>query len=347
LVAGIVPSRPIRPQLSCVLIDANTNRLVATDCEQRIEVECPLAGEGVAMLPAAKFGQVLAVASGESVSLEERKETLYIKAGSSHKLSTQRADEFPGASPVKATVEFSLPCRTMCDAIGSTIFAADEGSKRFALNSVAMQCVDGTLHLCASDSRRVSIANLGVAGDKITALIPLKMAKSIKRIFTDSPGDMRVAISYNAMRFSCDGIAFQCPQVEGTFPSVASFMPDVRDSLRAEITAGVFLSAMKAVAVTNAEESRGVDFIRAFDSNGATGDLRLSTQTAEIGASEVTIPLAGEFAGTCIDGSFLTEFLSTLDASSVVECFTCVDGACEFRSGNVRYVAMPMRKEAT
>jgi len=95
---------------------------------------------------------------------------------------------------------------------------------------------------------------------------------------------------------------------------------------------------VRSVAVTTADESRGIELF------ASPGELRLESQTAEIGKSEASIPLAGQFANTTLDGRYFAEFLASLQGGQAVECYTQREGACEFRAGAIRYVQMPMAR---
>jgi len=340
LAASIVPTRPARPQLGCVLLDVDNHKMIATDLEQRIELTLgDIQGSGRAMIPAAKFRELLNVIHGDEIKLSESGGTLTVEsARAKHRLSTQPPDEFPGAAELRSLCDLQIPAATLCAGIAATSYACDVGSARWQLGAVALINIDDRLHFAATNGHRVAMLGTSLPYSRDAALIPVAMAKAMRKIFTDIPGDVKLSIGVNAVEVSGDGVTYRAQQVEGVFPNIARSLPSIHGLDRADILAESLLDAVRSVAVTTADESRGIELF------ASPGELRLESQTAEIGKSEASIPLAGQFANTTLDGRYFAEFLASLQGGQAVECYTQREGACEFRAGAIRYVQMPMAR---
>lgn len=333
--ASTCPTRSPKPVLSNVLWSGN--RLTATDLEHWLSVEINDAAPEPTLLNAAKVGQILAAANSPELTVSTNKTTMTIESGGKKwNLPLADASDFPSDSASVANATIRVPCATLTAAILATHFAADVESTRFALGSVCLYPLDKKLAFIAADSRRVAWVETGIPFASAPVLIPSVRARSIAKSFDGMPGDATIEVSPNAVRISCGGTTVRTSQVEGRYPRVEDVIPS--PSRRCEIPRDVLIDALRSVSVMTTQESQGVDFAANI------GDLRLSTETADIGQSDVTIPLAGEFASMTINGAYLLQWLQAM-----------ADGAIEIRtendqqgvllsSGACRYVLMPMVK---
>jgi len=334
-VASTCSSKPPRACLGSVLWSGN--RLTATDLEYWLSVEIGDAASEPILLNAMKVGQILASATAPELTISTNKTTVTLESGGK-KWSLPLADpsEFPTDSAFAPNEIVRVPCATLTAAILATHFAADVESTRFALGSVCLYPLGKKLAFIAADSRRMSWVETGIPFSSAPVLIPSIRARSIAKGFDSMPGDATIEISPNAVRISCGGTTVRTSQVEGRYVRAEDVIPS--PSRLCEIPRDVLIDALRAVAVTTTQESQGVDFA------ANVGDLRLSTETADVGQSDVTIPLSGEFASMTINGAYLLQWLQAM-ADGVIEIRTESDEhGVLLSSGDCRYVLMPMVK---
>lgn len=313
---------------------------MATDLEQWTSIEISDAAPSPLLLNAAKVGQILAAANSPELTITTGKDKITIESGGKKwSLPLADASEFPVDAAFKPKETIRVACATLTSAIMSTHFAADVESTRFALGSVCLYSLDGKLAFIAADSRRMAWVETGIPFASAPVMIPSVRARSIAKAFDGMPGDATIEVSPNAVRISCAGTIVRTSQVEGRYVRAEDVIPN--PSRRCEIPRDVLIDALRAVAVTTTQESQGVEF------SANVGELRLSTETADVGQSDVTIPLSGEFASMTINGAYMLQWLQAMD-EGVIEVRTENDETgVLFASGNCRYVLMPMMKGGT
>jgi DNA polymerase-3 subunit beta len=109
------------------------------------------------------------------------------------------------------------------------------------------------------------------------------------------------------------------------------------------MTVGPLHSALRQAAIVASNESRGIDF--RFDD----GSLILSGTTADIGESQVELPISseGDEIILCMDHRYVSDFLRVLDAEKTF-VINIVDGdnAALFQTDDgYGYVVMPLARE--
>jgi DNA polymerase-3 subunit beta len=331
LVSRAASSGTVLPVLNNVLLvtDGSRLRLSATNLAVAITcwVEASVDVEGAITVPAKTLADVVAaIASGDSLSLTLKKETLTLNASASKtEIKGIAADEFPliprGEMMEGATVEFEAAA--LRDAIRKTAFCAATDDARPILKGVLFKANDGRCSLAATDGFRLSVAHVAVKGESLKAIIPAETLAHLDRILGDEGAvTLRVSPNQNQVIFTTETVELVSQLIEGQFPDYEQIIPR-SSSLVAEVSAAELLTAVKAVEIFARENNHTARFT--FDESG----LRLFGQSAESGSGEarVSARLGPRLTHSgAAPGNLPLEI--AFNARYVVEALKAFDGPC-------------------
>ena len=131
--------------------------------------------------------------------------------------------------------------------------------------------------------------------------------------------------------------------MEGRYPDWRKVLPQRNDAIQIEVTVGPLFSALRQAAIVTDMESRGIDF------TFADGTLKLEASTAEIGESQIELPIPyeGDPITLTMDHRYLAEFCKVLDneSSIMIEIESGAAPALFTTADGYAYVIMPMAKD--
>lgn len=334
-VAAAVPSKTPKDIVKLVLLTTGERvTLLATDTESTIRATLPetSAEESLrVLLPPAKLLAILRESDAEVVTLDVSADKIVVRTGRS-KFELQATDpawfpEFPSLDGL----EFTVHADSLTQAIERTAFATDPTSTRYGLGGV---CFERGFAV-ATDTRRLAVASVPIDIDR-ECIVPVKALN----LFKGLAGDVLMTFGANAMTAEAGGTLIHTRLVEGRFPRWRDILPtDYRIGI--ELVAGPFLSAVRQSMIVTNEESRGVDF------TFADGNLTLNSVGADVGTSEVVLPIShdGEEISVALDPRFVVDFLKALESTDSIG-IRIIDGQSivVFTIGDAyRYGLMPIR----
>lgn len=354
IVSGVVPSRTPREILRNVKLQGSpaTTVLIGTDQEVGIRQEVnnvETDSTGHVLLPATRIISILRELQDDRVTLEATSRSLVLTGGQSQfKLSTEDPTEFPDVVAFEDENYFSLPANVFREMIRRTVFATDVESTRYALGGILLEFSPEKATLAATDSRRLAVVHsvcesVGEVNlDSASPVVPSKAMQLIERSLPDSDDPVLVAIHSNDVVVKCGGVTIYSRLVEGRFPRYAEVIPS-ESKATVELVVSQFYAAVRQAQIVTSEESRGVNF------EFTSGKLALASQAADVGESNVELPVPFEGEGVTItfDPKFVADFLRIIDAGTSVQLklidaespavFTTEDG--------YRYVVMPLSRD--
>ena len=355
IVAGVVPSRTPKEVLKNIKlqVDGGTTVLIGTDQEVGVRqevhsVETDSTGE--VLLPTNRVIQILRELSDDQVTLEATERSLIIRGGHSEfSLSTEDPLEFPPVAAFQDHAYFTVSAPALKEMIRRTIFATDSESTRYALGGILLELTPERCTLAATDSRRLAVVTSSaqsvgeITVENTTPVVPSKAMQLIERSLPDDEDAVAmIAIHANDVLVKCGGATIYSRLVEGRFPRYSDVIPDSFESA-IEMVVGPFYSAVRQAQIVTNEESRGVDFIF------SNGSLKLSSRAADVGQSNVELPIPydGDDVTIIFDPKFVADFLRILDGGSAIK-LNLIDGespAVFETEDGYRYVVMPLARE--
>jgi DNA polymerase-3 subunit beta len=355
MAATVVPGRSPKPVLQAVKMDATDDSftLVATDMEVSIRIEVPNQSAevpGQALLTVSQFGSILRENTDEMLSIQADGQGITVKGErSKFRLPSGNPAEFPEVAGFEETSYFTVPGRLLKELIRRTLFATDTESSRYALGGILLEFEDDKVTAVGTDGRRlakmegpVTVVGQPVVGDAMT-IVPARSMQLIERTLHDPDAEVHLVSRGNDFLVRYPSVTIVTRLVEGRFPRWRDVLPHRPEATSIEMTVGPLHNAIKQAAIVASSESRGIDF------NFRRGLLVLRGLTAEVGESQVELPIAydGQDITLRLDHRFVTEFLRVLDPEKTFTLNVAdTDSAalCETDDG-YGYVVMPVSRE--
>ena len=353
--AMVAPSRSPKPVLQNVKIIAaeSSTVLMATDMEvgvridvADVEVEVP----GAALLSVGQFSSILRESSDTHLGIEGDDSGLLVRGErSKFKLPSSNPDEFPAVAEFSESKYHEIPVRLMKELIRRTLFATDSESSRYALGGVLLEMEAEKVTAVGTDGRRLAKMD-GPAqaidghdtGDTMT-IVPSRAMQLIDRTLVESDDNVKVTVRGNDILLRTHAATVSSRLVEGRFPRWRDVLPENREANSIDMTVGPLYSALRQAAIVASKESRGIDF------KFGDGSLVLSGTTADVGESQVELPISyeGDEIILCMDHRYVSDFLRVLDSEKAFT-INIVDGdsAALFQTDDgYGYVVMPLARE--
>jgi DNA polymerase-3 subunit beta len=131
--------------------------------------------------------------------------------------------------------------------------------------------------------------------------------------------------------------------VEGRYPNWRQVFPKRDQAIQIGMIVGPLFASLRQAAIVTDHDSRGIDF------TFGDGTLKLEATTAEIGNSQVEMPIAydGQPITMKMDHRFVADFCKVLDNETglIFEIETENSPALLSTDDGYAYVIMPMAKD--
>lgn len=355
LAASIAPQRSPKEILQNVKLTAAGGKLTlaATDMEVGVRTELTegveIEIEGTALLPVTRTMGILRESTDETLTLQTDESGLRVSGSrSKFRLPGNDPDEFPVVKGFEEEKFHQIPTRLFREMIRRTVFATDPESSRYALGGVLFELTGDECVAVGTDGRRLArMAGGGTAvGDHatqgMTTIVPTRAIALIQRAIQDDES-VDVASIGNELLVRMKNATIFARLVEGRYPPWRQVLPVREQAVRIDLSVGPIFSALRQAAVVTDQESRGIDF------TFADGTLKMEASTAEVGDSQVELPIAydGQPITMTIDHRYFADFCKVLDAEA--------DFRLEIESGSspallttedgYAYVIMPMARD--
>jgi DNA polymerase-3 subunit beta len=359
MVGGVVPVRSPKPILQNVklVVEADEGSiLMATDLE--VGIRCRVLGvkvdqPGTVILPTQRMNQILRASTDEELAIEVEDDQLIVRGlRSEFKLPSEDPDLFPEVPDFAATAFHVIAADDLRRGIVRTMFATDVESTRYALGGVLAEFGNGTLTLVGTDGRRLARmvvpaeAEGGATPPSPSPVIPVKALKLIEKNLADeeekSPVHLAVQTGTAVLLRVPGKAVIYSRLVEGRFPRYQDVFPG-NVEVKIPLEVGTLLTVVEQASIVTSDESRGVDF--AF----GPGQLKLTSQAADVGSSHVELPIAydGKPVEITFDPRYLIDALKTLDETAplTAELIDAKNAAMFKTEDQYTYVVMPLTKD--
>lgn len=321
VVGSVIPSKTPPPILQNVLLEVKKGKavLIGTDSEISIrhdvsDVTCT--GSDSVLLPVKKVRDVLAELRSERVTLDCESKILRVSCDrGKFNIPTSNTADFPVIKEFKEQSYYTMPGDVVRRMIRRTIFATDPSSSRFALGGVLFDVSGKKLTTVATDGGRMSICcnPCEAAGDESGfthgAVIPNKALSLVERTIPDTADVVHFSFTSSEAMFKTEFATITTRLVEGRFPRYQDVIPRSH-AVSLDLMAGALHSLIRQSMILTNKESRGVDF------EFSKGTLKLLSQGADVGNSEVELPISFDLEPVVIrlDPLYFSEFLKTVPA---------------------------------
>ena len=356
MVSGVVPARspkPILQKVKLVADDEQGSTLLGTDLEVAIrfrvlgiKVDRP----GSVILPTQVMQSILRTTLDEEIAIEDHDEQILIRGlHAQFKHLSEAPSLFPEVPDFSADAYHIVAAADLKRLIRRTIFATDLESTRYALGGVLIELTPESVTMVGTDGRRLARMTAPAQTENNPAspsgnpVIPVKALKLIERNLNDDDPPVHLAIQAGTSAvIRTERAVIYSRLVEGRFPRYQDVFP-TNTEVKIPLEVGPLLSAVEQASIVISEESRGVDF------RFGDGVLKLTSQSADIGSSDVDLSIlyVGKPVEITFDPRYLSESLKTLDPASIITA-ELIDhkNAAVFRTEDqYAYVVMPLTRD--
>lgn len=354
-VGGVVPARSPKPILQNVKLVADPDEgsiLMATDLE--VGIRCRVLGvkvdqAGSVILPTQRMQSILRMSTDEELALEVDGDNLIVRGlHAQFTLPSEDPELFPSVPDFAAEVFHVIAAADLKRLIRRTMFATDVESTRYALGGVLVELTPESITMVGTDGRRLARqvagaeAEGGATSPGGSPVIPVKALKLIERNLDEDDPPVHLAFQGGtAALIRTERAVIYTRLVEGRFPRYQDVFPS-NVEVKVPLEAGPLLSVVEQASIVTSEESRGVDF--AF----GEGMLKLSSKAADVGSSNVELPINydGKTVEITFDPRYLTDALKTLDETAPVtaELIDHRNAAVFKTEDQYTYVVMPLTR---
>jgi DNA polymerase III subunit beta len=193
-VARSLPSRPVLPILSGLLLEASSGRLTLScfdyEVSARIQVDAEVTEPGTALVPGRLLAEITRSLPSYPVEVDHEKDDVTVTCGpASFTLVTLPVKEYPRL-PELPLLAGTVDGGAFATAIGQVAPAASRDDTLPVITGVNLEIYEDTLRLVATDRYRLAIRELGwnpaYQGSAATLLVPAKTLSDAARMM--APG---------------------------------------------------------------------------------------------------------------------------------------------------------------
>ena len=263
-------------------------------------------------------GSILRTSSADDkeLRLEADGDHLTVRGLHMHfKLPSEDPSLYPEVPDFAVTSFHVVAASDLRKLIRRTMFATDVESTRYALGGVLVELTSESITMVGTDGRRLARMSAPAEAENNAVpptgspVIPVKALKLIERNLSDDDPPVHIAVQAGtAVLVRTDRAVIYSRLVEGRFPRYQDVFPS-NVEVRIPLEVGPLRLAVEQASIVTSEESRGVDF------RFSSGVLKLASQAADVGSSDVELPIAyeGKSVEITFDPRYLTDALRTLD----------------------------------
>lgn len=307
LLCKIVPPKPAVQILSHVHLKASERlEFYATDLEVGLSSSCAadVAGEGAAVLPAAKLLALVERFPDEDVSIIAEKTQAVVRCGAfTSKLQVLSADDFP-SPPRTNGASLTLDAASFTQLIERTRHAVNAAGAKYILQGALFEIASSAAAMVATDSKRLAIATMGYHAEKAKSVRVVIPAKTLDVLASQVlASEIHFSMSGRHLFFQAGGRLLISRMIDGEFPKYKAVIPRANDKV-VSVSRGALIAALHRVnLISNENKAIYLDVL--------PGAITLSASSAEVGSADEAV--AAEYDGPllkiCLNGEYLVDFL--------------------------------------
>jgi DNA polymerase-3 subunit beta len=351
LVSAALSSKDVKPILTNVKAVADEGRctLMATDLEVGIRLDVQgleISEPGEAILPAKKLVDILREARDDTLTIEADPGGCVVRGRTlEFEMPGEDPAQFPDLPTLSEETYHEISAGSLREMVRRTMFAAADSEGRYTMSGVLWELESETIRLVATDGRRLALAE-GVGTPQgghttqgQTPVVPKKAMGLLERNLQDDEEEpVKVCVTPNEILFRTGRAIIYSRLVEGRFPDYRPVIPE-KHTVRVELNAGAFHSAVRQAAIMTDKESNKVAF------GFSKGKLTLQSG-ARSGRSKVELALEYDANPLEINfnPAFLMDMLRVLPPDEILT-LDLIDGGkpAVFRCGtDYLYLVMPL-----
>jgi DNA polymerase-3 subunit beta len=357
VVEKIVGKNLSLPILDNVLISTEDNflNLSSTDLETAIKlwVLTKIVRKGKVVVPAKFLSSFVALLPEDKISLEEKKQGLYIEC-KSFKTQVQgfNPDEFPLIPEFKDADFLEVDNKKLCQGLAQVVDVASPSQSRPEISGVYFVFSKNTIKIAATDSFRLAektiVLDSPVKKD-VVFILPQKPAREVINILDGKDGKVKIYFLPNQTMFEFPMKEASHPQIqvisrliEGEYPNYEEIIPK-KFKTQVVVKRDEFLSQVKTASLFAGR----INEVK-IKIDPTTKDVQISAQDPDLGESQSSIPakIEGDLIEASFNHKFLIDGLQNIKSSEIIFDISKEEGPCLLKpvgDASYIYVVMPIK----
>lgn len=345
------------PILDNVLIGTEDSflSLSSTDLETAIKlwVLTKIIQKGKVVVPAKVLSSLIALLPDDKITLEEKKQGLYIEC-KNFKTQIQgfKPEEFPLIPEFQNSEHLLVDNKKFCQGLSQIADVASLSQSRPEISGIYFVFSKNLIKIVATDSFRLAEKTISLETSikkDVSFILPQKPAKEIINILGDKEGKLKIYFSPNQTMFEFPMKETSHPEaqiisrlIEGEYPNYEEIIPK-KFKTRITVKRDEFLNQIKAASLFSGK----VNEVK-IKVNPQNKNVEIFAQDPSVGESRSDIPakIEGEEIEVSFNYKFLVDGLLNIRSSEVVFDISKEEGPCVLKPvGDISYiyVVMPIK----
>ena len=321
---SVTPSRPTKPILSHVLIEAQEGSVTARATNLEMGMCLPLhditvVEPGVGAPPFARLCAMLDQLGDEAVSLATDETTCRLVAPNAKlRLPVEAAEDFPAFPEAEAKTTFEMERADFEQMVAKTAFAAQQCKHRYALNAVHFLGGDRGIEMWATDGRHLATTLRRAKGlPEFEVLLPLPLFAAVRHLpacatlsiglVPNGEGDL------TSVTVAAEDARLFARLVEGHFPKWESLVRQEQPA-KARVDRKALLDAVRLGALGTDEESNILRFT--IDVTRGT-TLGIGAESHQGRSAQVELPVTD--AKDSLNAGYGSDYLSRMLSAATAD----------------------------
>jgi DNA polymerase-3 subunit beta len=357
IVEKIVGKNVSLPILDNVLMETEDSflSLSSTDLETAIKIWIltKIIKTGKVVVPAKFLSNFVSLLPNEKITLEEKKQGLYVECKSfKNQIQGFNSEEFPLIPEFKNLEFLEVDNIKFCQGLSQIVDVASPSQSRPEISGIYFIFSKNSIKIVATDSFRLAEKTIVLEEPikkEISFILPQKPAREIINILGEKEGKTKIYFSSSQTMFEFPMKDVPRPQVqiisrliEGEYPNYEEIIPK-KFKTHVIVKRDEFLNQIKAASLFSGK----VNEVK-IKINPESKELEISAQDPEVGESKSSISakIEGEEIEASFNYKFLSDGLLNIRSSEVIFDLSKEDGPCILKpvgDASYIYVVMPIK----
>jgi DNA polymerase-3 subunit beta len=328
VIANVVPAKTTLPILTCILIEAEGDRLKLSATNLDVSIATTIDAveikkEGRAAIPATKFVPFVRTLRSGTVTIAQSGEQVQLISGKARMTeNTMKVDEYPALKVLKEKNGIDVDAGQIIDMINETSYAVSRDETRPALMGILWEIKGDQLTLVATDAHRLARStrtmDWDIGGDR-DMIVDTAGLRHLPRIVSamaeagDEPAKVTIFMGDNQLSFRAGASVLHTRLLEGPFPDYNAVIPQDNDK-DVTLDKAEFAQTIRRVSITadriTSQIKLGIE----------AGRMEMSARGTEGSQSEDEIPVSydGEALEIGFNFGYLQDILKNIKSDSVI-----------------------------
>lgn len=318
-----VSNKNTLPVLQGILIKAENNTLIFEATDMEIGIRCSVTAqierEGVIVLPARLFSEIVRKLPDATIEIEQRDDSINIHYYQSDiVLKGFDPEEFPLLPDLYDAVSFNLPISLFKTMIRQTVFAcAVEENRPVVFTGTLFQIEGSNIRLVATDTHRLAyrISEIENPEDlKFYGVIPAKTMSEIYRLLKDEDEILTIRFNQSQISFQFGSVHLLSRLIEGQFPNYKQVIPQSCQS-KIYVSSKTFSDSVERASLL-ARDSVHANIVRL----SLEKENLWIAQASDVGkiSEQMDIKMEGTEVKVAFNAKFLLDVLKVIDSEEII-----------------------------